>query len=51
MSPLRTAVLLVLVSGLAFAGPDEPKKPVPKFKLGKDTKFVDGPLDADGYID
>jgi hypothetical protein len=27
------------------------KKPVPKFTLGKETTFVTGPLDKDGYID
>ena len=51
MFPLRIAALVILASGLVFAGPDEPKKPVPKFKIGKETTFVDGPLDADGYID
>ncbi len=51
MFPLQIVVLLALLSGLVFAGPEEPKKPVPKFKIGKDTTFVDGPLDADGYID
>ena len=48
---LRMASLIVLVSGVVIAGPVEPKKPVPKFKLGKDTTNVDGPLDAEGYID
>ncbi len=48
---LRVTVLVVLVSGLVFASPEEPKKTVPKFKIGKDTTFVDGPLDAEGYID
>ena len=50
--PLRRSIFLtVFVSAVLFAAPDEPKKPVPKFKLGKDTTFVDGPLDKDGYID
>jgi hypothetical protein len=26
-------------------------KPVPKFPLGKETTYVDGPLDKEGYID
>ena len=51
MSILRIALLVALASGVLFAAPDESKKPVPKFKLGKDTTFVDGPLDKDGYID
>ena len=51
MSIIRIALLVALASGVLFAAPDEPKKPVPKFKLGKDTTFVDGPLDKDGYID
>ncbi len=51
MSILRLAVLAALTTGVVFAGPVEPKKLVPKFKLGKDTTFVMGPLDKDGYID
>jgi hypothetical protein len=27
------------------------KRPTPKFPLGKETTYVDGPLDNDGYID
>jgi len=49
MPIFRSAVLLALAAGVAFA--DEPGKPVSKFKLGRDTTFVDGPLDKDGYID
>ncbi len=49
MVPLRTAVLALLAAGVLLA--DEPKKPTPKFKLGKDTTYVTGPLDKDGYID
>jgi hypothetical protein len=29
---------------------EEPKKPAPKVPLGKDTTYVTGPLDADGYV-
>jgi len=49
MPPLRLAVALLLAAGVLLA--DEPKKPSPKFKLGKDTTYVTGPLDKDGYID
>ncbi len=45
----RAAALLALAAGVAFA--DEPGKPVSKFKLGRDTTFIDGPLDKDGYLD
>ena len=51
MPLFRSALLAALAAGVVLAAPDEPKKPVPKFKLGKDTTFVDGPLDKDGYID
>ena len=51
MPLFRFALLAALAAGVVFGAPDEPKKPVPKFKLGKDTTFVDGPLDKDGYID
>ena len=49
MPIFRSAILLALAAGVAFA--DEPGKPVPKFKFGRDATFVDGPLDKDGYID
>ncbi len=49
MPTFLIAFVLALVTSVAVA--DEPGKPVPKFKLGKDTTFVDGPLDKDGYID
>ncbi len=51
MPLFRFALLAALAAGVVFGAPDEPKKLVPKFKLGKDTTFVDGPLDKDGYID
>ena len=40
------ATPLVLLSLLAQEG-----KPAPKFPLGKETTYVTGPLDKDGYID
>ena len=49
MRMLPLVLLIALVAGVGSA--DEPKPPVPKFKLGWDTTFVDGPLDKDGYID
>src|SRR5262245_24042351 len=48
---MRLAVLSLCVAAtLALAaGPSRPPKPA--FPVGKDTTFVDGPRDADGYID
>jgi hypothetical protein len=48
---MRLAVLLICVSAplSLAAGPSRPPKPI--FAVGKDTTFVDGPRDADGYID
>ena len=43
--------LLCLCLFVAGAAPDAPQKPTPKFQPGRDTTFVDGPLDKDGYID
>ena len=47
---MTRSIVALLVFTVVFASPaaDPPK---PKFKLGKDTTFVDGPLDKDGYID
>ncbi len=42
--------LLCLCLLIAGAAPDAPQKPAPKFQPGRDTTFVDGPLDKDGYI-
>jgi hypothetical protein len=46
---LALPVLGLLVAAAALG--DEPKKPEPKFPLGKETTYVTGPLNADGYID
>src|SRR5437867_2887413 len=43
--------LLLLGFLVAQAAGDEPRKPEPKFPLGKETTVVTGPLDQDGYID
>ncbi|HKB38158.1 MAG TPA: hypothetical protein VKD72_17050, partial [Gemmataceae bacterium] len=43
-------LLLGFLAAQAATG-DEPKKPEPKFPLGKETTYVTGPLDQDGYID
>ena len=51
MASIRFATLLALGMLVLQAAAEEPKKPTPKFKLGKDTTFVTEPLDADGYID
>lgn len=47
MRRIGLPLLLVAVSAVAA---DEPK-PTPKFPLGKETTFVEGPLDAAGYLD
>src|SRR5437016_5097321 len=45
--PMNTlAAPLLLLSLLAAEG-----KPTPKFPLGKETTYVTGPLDKEGYID
>ncbi len=46
---LRISLVFALAANAA--GADEPVKPIPKFKLGRDTTFVDGPLNKDGYVD
>ncbi len=47
MNPLGTTLLLLSL----VAAVDKPDKPSPKFPLGKETTYVTGPLDKDGYID
>ncbi len=34
-----------------IASDDAPERPMPKFTVGKETTYVSGPLDKDGYID
>jgi hypothetical protein len=51
MSVVRLAFLVALASGASLLVGEEPKEPTPKFKLSKETTFVTGPLDRDGYID
>lgn len=46
-----TAVPLLLLIALVCTAQDKDKPPAPKLPLGKDTTFVVGPLDKDGYID
>src|SRR5262245_16734110 len=47
----RLIVVALLGIIIARAAGDEPKKPAPKLPLGKETTYVTGPLDKDGYID
>src|SRR6516165_5145335 len=55
MKPLYLPFLLLLVVGLIQAKaddkPTQPDKPAPKLPLGKETTYVTGPLDKQGYID
>src|SRR5262245_59150500 len=61
MITIRTSLLVLgLLGVLAWSGPtaaDDPKDKEPakkhkgKFTIGKDTTYVTGPLDKDGYID
>ena len=51
---MRTSGVTVVVLGLlaAFGRGDPPApKRKPKFTVGKETTYVTGPLDKDGYID
>jgi hypothetical protein len=50
------AFLFLLVASLAIAGDDTKqdkptKKPKPRFTISKETTYVTGPVDKDGYID
>lgn len=49
---MKLTILLVLLLGLGLtpAGADD-KKPAPKLPLGKETTYVTGPIDKDGYVD
>jgi hypothetical protein len=45
-------LLLLLFVGIVSAADDKPAdKPAPKLPLGKETTYVTGPLDKQGYID
>jgi len=49
-------LLLAILCGLPVSADDQPKdkpadKPKPKLPLGKETTYVTGPLDKDGFID
>jgi hypothetical protein len=49
---LLTVVGLFASGSTEFAGGPGPANPAkPKFTIGKDTTFVTGPVDKDGYID
>src|SRR5579875_913175 len=43
--------LFVAVALLAAKDDADTKKPKPRFPIGKETTYVTGPLDAEGYID
>src|SRR5262245_38668674 len=49
MNRLIALCLFTVVSALVVG--DEPKKPAPKLPLSRQTTYVTGPLDADGYVD
>src|SRR5262245_14071179 len=42
---------LLVLGLLAVTGRGVDKKPESKFTLGKETTYITGPLDEDGYID
>ena len=51
---MRFLMLFALCLGFIMAATDlraEDKKPTPKFKLAKETTYVLGPVDEDGYVD
>jgi hypothetical protein len=49
---MRTLGAALLALGLlAVVGRGADKKPEPKFTLGKETTYITGPLDEDGYVD
>jgi hypothetical protein len=47
MNLIGTSLLLLSL----VAADDKPAQPAPKLPIGKDTTYVDGPLDSEGYID
>src|SRR5215813_4881172 len=49
MRKISAALLALGLLAVASRGAD--KKPVPKFTLGKETTYITGPLDEDGYVD
>ncbi len=51
MRLFRLAPLALLGSAVVVCAADPPKKPTPKFTLGKDTTVITEPLTADGYLD
>src|SRR5438132_1133490 len=46
---MRLCAALLLLGFSAFVLADTPAKP--KFTIGKETTYVTGPVDKDGYID
>ena len=42
---------MTLIVSLLLLLPAADAEPAPKLPLGKDTTYVTGPLDKDGYID
>ncbi len=47
MNLIGTSLLVLTLTAVD----DKSDQPAPKFPIGKDTTYVDGPLDKDGYID
>jgi hypothetical protein len=48
---MKRLLMSFLFASLLLLVPAAEQKPAPKVPIGKDTTVVDGPLDADGFID
>src|SRR5437879_5347014 len=48
---VSSVLVLGLLASLVNGGDGNENKPKPKFTIGKETTYVTGPVDKDGYID
>jgi hypothetical protein len=49
--PPAVALILVVAAASACCAAEEVPRPKSKIPVGRETTFVDGPLDAEGYVD